>query len=103
MQLTSVRKTIARRLTEAWTAPVFQLGVSVDMTEALHLREQLVARLAEGDVKPTVNDVLDQARRRRADAASGRERHVRRGEIQPFPVRTRGHRRGGARTGSSCP
>jgi len=56
--LTSTRKTIARRLTEAWAAPVFQLGVSIDMTEALHLREQLVARLAEGDVKPTVNDLL---------------------------------------------
>jgi pyruvate dehydrogenase E2 component (dihydrolipoamide acetyltransferase) len=28
------------------------------MTEALALREQLVARLAEGDAKPTVNDVL---------------------------------------------
>jgi len=58
VQLTSVRKTIARRLTEAWGAPVFQLGVSVDMTEALALREELVARLAEGEVKPTVNDVL---------------------------------------------
>ncbi len=56
--LTSIRKTIARRLTEAWTAPVFQLGVSADMTELLALREQLVARLAEGDAKPTVNDVL---------------------------------------------
>ena len=58
VQLTSIRKTIARRLTEAWTAPVFQLGVSADMTEVLALREQLVERLAEGDVKPTVNDVL---------------------------------------------
>ena len=56
--MTSIRKTIARRLTEAWAAPVFQLGVSIDMTEALHLREQLVARLAEGDVRPTVNDLL---------------------------------------------
>ncbi len=56
--LTSVRKTIARRLTEAWSTPVFQLGVSADMTEVLALREQLVARLAEGDAKPTVNDVL---------------------------------------------
>ena len=56
--LTSVRKTIARRLTEAWAAPVFQLGVSADMTELLALREQLVARLVEGDAKPTVNDVL---------------------------------------------
>ena len=58
IQLTSIRKTIARRLTEAWEAPVFQLGVSADMAETLALREKLVARLAEGDVKPTVNDVL---------------------------------------------
>ncbi len=56
--MTTIRKTIARRLTEAWAAPVFQLGVSIDMTEALHLREGLVARLADGDVKPTVNDLL---------------------------------------------
>jgi pyruvate dehydrogenase E2 component (dihydrolipoyllysine-residue acetyltransferase) len=56
--LTSIRKTIARRLTEAWTAPVFQLGVSADMTEVTALRAQLVARLGEGDAKPTVNDVL---------------------------------------------
>jgi pyruvate dehydrogenase E2 component (dihydrolipoamide acetyltransferase) len=56
--LTSIRKTIARRLTEAWSAPVFQLGVSADMTEVIALREQLVERLAEGDAKPTVNDVL---------------------------------------------
>ncbi len=58
VQLTSVRKTIARRVTEAWAAPVFQLGVSADMSEALALRETLVERLAEGDVKPTVNDLL---------------------------------------------
>ena len=58
VQLSSVRATIARRLTEAWTAPVFQLGVSADMAEALALRERLVERLEEGDVKPTVNDVL---------------------------------------------
>jgi pyruvate dehydrogenase E2 component (dihydrolipoyllysine-residue acetyltransferase) len=58
VQLTSVRKTIAKRLTEAWAAPVFQLGVSADMAEALALRERLVERLGEGDAKPTVNDVL---------------------------------------------
>jgi pyruvate dehydrogenase E2 component (dihydrolipoyllysine-residue acetyltransferase) len=58
VELTSTRKTIARRLTEAWQAPVFQLGVSAEMTEALALRERLVERLAEGDAKPTVNDVL---------------------------------------------
>ena len=58
MQLTSIRRTIARRLTEAWAAPVFQLGVTADMAEMLGLREKLVERLPEGDVKPTVNDVL---------------------------------------------
>jgi pyruvate dehydrogenase E2 component (dihydrolipoamide acetyltransferase) len=58
LQLTSIRKTIARRLTEAWAAPVFQLGVSADMSETLALREKLVERLGDGDVKPTVNDVL---------------------------------------------
>ncbi len=58
VQLTSIRKTIARRLTEAWAAPVFQLGVTADMAEMLGLREKLVERLPEGDVKPTVNDVL---------------------------------------------
>jgi pyruvate dehydrogenase E2 component (dihydrolipoamide acetyltransferase) len=58
IELTSTRKTIARRLTEAWQAPVFQLTVSVDMTRALELRERLVGRLAEGETKPTVSDLL---------------------------------------------
>jgi pyruvate dehydrogenase E2 component (dihydrolipoyllysine-residue acetyltransferase) len=55
-QLTSVRKTIARRLTQAWEAPVFQLAVSADMTQAL----ALVAKLRERypDERPTVTDVL---------------------------------------------
>jgi pyruvate dehydrogenase E2 component (dihydrolipoamide acetyltransferase) len=58
IELTSTRKTIARRLTEAWQAPVFQLTVSVDMTRALELRERLVARLQDGETKPTVSDLL---------------------------------------------
>ena len=58
IELTSTRKTIARRLTEAWQAPVFQLQVSADMTAALAVREALVARLREGETKPTVNDLL---------------------------------------------
>ena len=58
IELTSTRKTIARRLTEAWEAPVFQLTVSVDMTRALELRERLVGRLREGETKPTVSDLL---------------------------------------------
>ena len=58
LELTSTRKTIARRLTEAWHAPVFQLTVNADMTRANELRERLVARLAEGEAKPTVSDLL---------------------------------------------
>ncbi len=58
IELTSTRKTIARRLTEAWQAPVFQLTSSVDMTRALELRERLVARLQAGETKPTVGDLL---------------------------------------------
>jgi pyruvate dehydrogenase E2 component (dihydrolipoamide acetyltransferase) len=58
IKLTSTRKTIARRLTEAWQAPVFQLTVSVDMTRTLELRERLVGRLQEGETKPTVSDLL---------------------------------------------
>jgi pyruvate dehydrogenase E2 component (dihydrolipoamide acetyltransferase) len=55
-QLTSIRKTIARRLTQAWEAPVFQLVVSADMTQAM----ALVARLRElhPEERPTVTDVL---------------------------------------------
>jgi pyruvate dehydrogenase E2 component (dihydrolipoamide acetyltransferase) len=57
-QLTSIRKTIARRLTKAWEAPVFQLVVSADMTRAQALRERLVDLTREGETKPTVSDVL---------------------------------------------
>jgi pyruvate dehydrogenase E2 component (dihydrolipoamide acetyltransferase) len=55
--LTSIRRTIARRLTEAWTVPVFQLTIDVDMERAVALREQLVERAGEG-AKPTLSDVL---------------------------------------------
>ncbi len=56
-QLSSMRKTIARRLTEAWQAPVFQLGLTVDMSRALPLRERLVELHGDG-VKPTISDLL---------------------------------------------
>jgi pyruvate dehydrogenase E2 component (dihydrolipoamide acetyltransferase) len=55
-QLTSIRKTIARRLTAAWQAPAFQLTVSADMTEALALVERLRER--HPDERPTLTDVL---------------------------------------------
>jgi pyruvate dehydrogenase E2 component (dihydrolipoamide acetyltransferase) len=57
-QLSSMRKTIARRLTEAWQAPVFQLGITVDMGRALEVRKRLVELNADGSVKPTISDLL---------------------------------------------
>jgi pyruvate dehydrogenase E2 component (dihydrolipoamide acetyltransferase) len=58
VELTSIRRTIARRLTEAWEAPVFQLTATADATALSATRERLVELLAEGEAKPTVNDVL---------------------------------------------
>ena len=54
--LSSTRKTIARRLTAAWTVPAFELTVSADMTRA----NGLVARLRDRDpeVRITVTDLL---------------------------------------------
>jgi pyruvate dehydrogenase E2 component (dihydrolipoamide acetyltransferase) len=56
--LTGMRKAIARRMTEAWEAPVFQITMTADMTAAVRLREGLVARMDEGDAKPTYSDIL---------------------------------------------
>jgi pyruvate dehydrogenase E2 component (dihydrolipoyllysine-residue acetyltransferase) len=60
-ELTSIRKTIARRLTQAWEAPVFQISMSADMTRAQELRERLVELTREGEGKPTVSDILTKA------------------------------------------
>ena len=59
--LTSIRRTIARRLTEAWQAPVFQIAMSADMTRAQHLHERLVEQTKEGEPRPTVTDILTRA------------------------------------------
>jgi pyruvate dehydrogenase E2 component (dihydrolipoamide acetyltransferase) len=56
VELTSLRRTIARRLTEAWTVPAFQISMSADMTKAQELRGLLVERHPEE--RPTVTDVL---------------------------------------------
>jgi len=50
--LTSLRKTIARRLTEAWAAPAFQISMSADMSRA----QELHARLRDQGVSLT--DIL---------------------------------------------
>ncbi|HET7572941.1 MAG TPA: dihydrolipoamide acetyltransferase family protein [Gaiellaceae bacterium] len=54
--LSNVRKTIARRLTQAWTVPAFMLTVQIDMTRA----NALVAgqRELHPDVRITLTDLL---------------------------------------------
>jgi pyruvate dehydrogenase E2 component (dihydrolipoyllysine-residue acetyltransferase) len=59
-QLSSVRRTIARRLTEAWQAPAFQISMSADMTRAKELHARLAEPAGEGP-KPTLTDILIKA------------------------------------------
>ncbi|MGE5272342.1 MAG: dihydrolipoamide acetyltransferase family protein [Verrucomicrobiota bacterium] len=56
VELTSLRRTVARRMTEAWTAPAFQIVMSADMARAQELRARLVER--HPAERPTVTDVL---------------------------------------------
>ncbi|MGH3130389.1 MAG: dihydrolipoamide acetyltransferase family protein [Gaiellaceae bacterium] len=58
VKLNSLRRTIARRMSEAWQAPAFQISMSADMSRALALRERLVELVREGEAKPTVSDLL---------------------------------------------
>jgi pyruvate dehydrogenase E2 component (dihydrolipoamide acetyltransferase) len=54
--LSRIRTTIARRLTEAWTVPVFQLTVSADMTRGNALLDR--ARELDPAVQLTVTDLI---------------------------------------------
>ena len=58
VRLTSVRRTIARRLSEAWQAPHFAVSMSADMRRVIALRETLLERTPEGAARPTYSDVL---------------------------------------------
>ena len=58
VKLNQMRKTIARRMTEAWEAPAFQISMSADMSASIRLREALLARVKEGGVRPTYSDIL---------------------------------------------
>ncbi len=60
-QLSSVRRTIARRLTEAWQAPAFQISMSADMTRAKELHARLAELAGDDGSKPTLTDILTKA------------------------------------------
>jgi pyruvate dehydrogenase E2 component (dihydrolipoamide acetyltransferase) len=56
--LNSMRRTIARRMTEAWETPHFQIAMTADMRASIALRAKLVERTPEGEPRPTYNDIL---------------------------------------------
>jgi pyruvate dehydrogenase E2 component (dihydrolipoamide acetyltransferase) len=58
VKLNQMRKTIARRMTEAWEAPAFQISMSADMSASVRLREALLERVEEGGARPTYSDIL---------------------------------------------
>jgi pyruvate dehydrogenase E2 component (dihydrolipoamide acetyltransferase) len=60
-QLSSVRRTIARRLTEAWDAPAFQIAMSADMTRSRDLHRRHVDTGGAEAPRPTLTDILTKA------------------------------------------
>jgi pyruvate dehydrogenase E2 component (dihydrolipoamide acetyltransferase) len=59
VELSRTQQLIARRMAESRaTVPDFEVAVDVDMEAAWALREQLKASSAEGDVVPSLNDVV---------------------------------------------
>src|SRR5919201_1470049 len=67
--LSSIRRTIARRLSEAWEVPAFQIVMSADMTRTRELHRRLVELAGDEGPKPTLTDVLTKA------CAAGLMRH----------------------------
>jgi pyruvate dehydrogenase E2 component (dihydrolipoamide acetyltransferase) len=59
--LTSTRRTIARRLSEAWQAPAFQISSSVDMSEVLAMHGRLRERARPGERHASIADFLTKA------------------------------------------
>ena len=53
-----MRRTIARRMTQAWETPHFQIAMTADMRASIRLRTRLLERTAEGEPRPTFSDVL---------------------------------------------
>ena len=59
--LSSIRRTVARRLTEAWEAPAFQISMSADMTRSQELHARLAELAKENEPRPTLTDILTKA------------------------------------------
>ena len=58
IEFTSMRKVIARRMSEAWQAPHFQVSLTADVSRMIELRKGLVDATPEGGIRPTYSDVI---------------------------------------------
>ena len=58
VEFTAMRRTIARRMSEAWQAPHFQVSLTADVGRMIDLRKILVDATPEGGVRPTYSDVI---------------------------------------------
>ena len=56
--LSRMRKTIARRMSESWLAPHFQVSMTADVERMIELRETLGNATPEGGIRPTYSDVV---------------------------------------------
>ncbi len=62
VKLTTMQKTIVRRMTEAkQSVPHFYISNDIDLTDALAIRQKLNANLDEGGAKISVNDLIVKA------------------------------------------
>ena len=84
-QLSQMRRTIARRMTEAWQTPHFQIAMTAEMTAAIRLREKLVERVGDGGAKPTFSDVLTKACAHALMSHRAMNAHFAGDEIRIFP------------------
>jgi pyruvate dehydrogenase E2 component (dihydrolipoamide acetyltransferase) len=86
VKLNQMRKTIARRMTEAWEAPAFQISMSADMTASIRLREALLERVEEGGVRPTYSDILTKVVALALMRHRGMNAHFAGDSVQIFPT-----------------
>jgi pyruvate dehydrogenase E2 component (dihydrolipoamide acetyltransferase) len=85
VRLSQMRRTIARRMSESWQAPHFQIALSADMTAAIRLREALLARTEEGTARPTYSDILTKACAHALMRHRGMNAHYAGDEVHLFP------------------
>lgn len=86
VKLSRVRRTIARRLSEAWQAPHFAVSMTADMSRVVQLRETLVARTPEGAARPTYSDILTKVCAVALLRHPALNAHYVDGEIRRFPT-----------------